>query len=127
MGARTGRKVLLATSVAHCTRRLLAAAQSLCERMDAGLDILVPDGGDKLPVTMADFVQELHQAGVVCTLTCMPDMGPREIVSYANSHECITTVVIAFRDSGNVGGTSKSASPWRKLVCPLVIIEPNQD
>ncbi|MDI6746455.1 MAG: hypothetical protein QMD17_04865 [Rhodocyclaceae bacterium] len=119
--------VLLVARVNHLSQRLLAAAHSLCQRMDAGLDILVPADGIELPVTMTDFVQALHQSGVNCTLTRIPELRPREIVRYANSHECITTVVIDSRENWNVASSGKSASPWRKLVCPLVMIEPNQD
>lgn len=122
------RKVLLAVREGRLDARLLAAARSLCQRMDAELDILVAAGGDQLPAEVGQLVAALRQEGLPYSLTHKPALRRRDVVDYANSHECISTVVIDSLEGWEAVAEDRSSNPWRKLACPLVTAAPaNQD
>jgi hypothetical protein len=117
---RPERKVLLAVREGHIDPRLLASARGLCQRMDAGLDILVLAGGAALPAAVRDFVRTLRDEGLIYTLTEMPSLRRRDIVKYANTHECVSTVVIDSLEGWESVAEDKTGNPWRHLACPLV-------
>jgi hypothetical protein len=114
------RKVLLAIREGYLDPRLLASALSLCQRMGAGLDILLLAAGEQLPVEVETLVQSLRAEGVMYSLTRKPQLRRRDIVQYANTHECITTVVIDSLEGWESVALDKASNPWRKLACPLV-------
>ena len=118
------RKVLLAVREDHVDGRLLAAARSLCQRMEAELDILVRVRGDVLPIELQDFIASLQGEGVAYTLSLKPLMRRRDIVLHANSHECIATVVIDSLEGWEVVAEDRASDPWAKLACPLVTAVP---
>lgn len=118
------RTVLLAVREGYLEPRLMASARSLCQRMDAGLDILVLAKGDTLPAEVADFVATLRQEGVHYTLAQKSVLRRRDIVDYANTHECISTVVIDSLEGWESVALDKSSNPWRQLHCPLVTAAP---
>ncbi|MBA3032500.1 MAG: hypothetical protein KKF85_04015 [Gammaproteobacteria bacterium] len=124
MGNRSGRKVLLAVRASQLDQRLLISARGLCQRMAAGLDILVLAGSDSLPVAITDFAREMRDAGVICTLTRMPELQRQDIVRYANTHECIVTVMIDSLAGWGADAPLKGDNPWRQLACPLVTVVP---
>ena len=117
---RSERKVLLAVRAGRIDPRLLVSARSLCQRMDASLDILVLAGGDALPAEVADLVKALQKEGVMYTLAQKSVLRRRDIVDYANTHECISTVVIDSLEGWESVAEDKTSNPWRKLACPLV-------
>lgn len=119
-GRRVVRKVLLAVRAGHADPRLLAAARSLCERMQAGLDILVRAPDEGLPAELAEFVASLRVAGIVFGVTCKPALRRRDIVNHANAHECIATVVIDSLAGWEGVAEDRDSDPWAKLACPLV-------
>jgi hypothetical protein len=41
-------------------------------------------------------------------------------VQYANTHECISTVVIDSLEGWESVAEDKTSDPWRQLACPLV-------
>ena len=118
--SRSERKVLLAVRAGRIDPRLLVSARSLCQRMGASLDILVLAGGEELPAEVADLVKALQADGIMYTLTQKPILRRRDIVDYANTHECISTVVIDSLEGWESVAEDKTSNPWRKLACPLV-------
>lgn len=117
-------KILLAVREGRIDPRLLASTLSLCQRMAAGLDILVRAAGDKLPAEIADLISALREDGVTYTLTQKPVLRRRDIVDYANTHECISTVVIDSLEGWESVAEDRASDPWRKLACPLVTAAP---
>ena len=114
------RKVLLALRQGHVDQRLLASARSLSQRMNADLDILVMANGEGIPAEVDAFVKTLRDQGVAYTLTMKPMLRRRDIVEYANTHECVITVVIDSLEGWESVAEDKTSNPWRKLACPLV-------
>lgn len=118
--SRTERKIVLAVREGHIEPRLLASARSLCERLDAELDILARVSGAALPAELEEFIQSLRAAGVSYNLARRPEMRRRDIVQYANTHECVSTVVIDSLEGWESVAEDRASDPWAKLACPLV-------
>ncbi|MDP2811822.1 MAG: hypothetical protein Q8O34_16915 [Rhodocyclaceae bacterium] len=118
------RKVLLAVREGHVVPRLLASARSLCQRLDADLDILFLAAGEGLPVEVDEFVRTLRDEGIAYTLTRKPLLRRRDIVQHANTHECISTVVIDSLEGWESVAEDRASDPWAKLACPLVTAAP---
>lgn len=118
------RKILLAVRAGGVDARLLASARSLCQRTDAELDILVRTGKDELPVELVEFIRELKEAGLPYSLSQKPELRRREIVDYANSHECISSVVIDSLEGWEAVAADRASDPWTRLACPLVTAAP---
>lgn len=114
------RKVLLAVRAGHVDPRLLASARGLCQRLDADLDILVSGADEVLPAALEGFVRTLREEGVAYALTRKSPLRRRDIVQYANAHECIATVVIDSLDGWASVAEDRASDPWAKLSCPLV-------
>lgn len=123
-GRRPRRKVLLAVREGHVDQRLLASARGLCQRMPADLDILVLAAGEALPPELDAFVRTLRDEGVTYTLAMRPGLRRRDIVQYANTHECVATVVIDSREGWESVAADRASDPWAKLACPLVTAAP---
>lgn len=123
-GRKPDRKVLLAVREGHVDQRLLASARGLSQRMSADLDILVLLTGEEMPVEVDAFVKTLRDEGVAYTLTVKPGLRRRDIVQYANTHECVTTVVIDSLEGWESVAEDRASDPWRKLACPLVTAAP---
>lgn len=121
---KSDRKILLAVREDHIDPRLLAAARSLCQRMDADLDILLLAAGEGMPAAVEAFVKTLREEGVAYALTRKPLLRRRDIVQYANTHECIATVVIDSPEGWESVAEDRASDPWRKLACPLVTAVP---
>ncbi len=125
-GRKIERKVLLAVRAGHADPRLLASARSLCQRMEAELEILVRAPGEELPPEIADFIRSLRDEGVAYSLMQKPVLRRRDIVEHANTHECITSVVIDSLEDWEVVAEDRASDPWAKLACPLVTAAPPQ-
>lgn len=119
------RYVLLALKGEHIEPRLLSSASGLCRRMDAGLDIMLSSGEKKLPPLLENFMQGLQQDGIHFRLTQQDALRNKEIVQYANTHECISTVLIDSLGNWATPEGEKGSDPWRKLDCPLVVAMPD--
>ncbi|WIM05442.1 MAG: hypothetical protein OHM77_12265 [Candidatus Nitricoxidivorans perseverans] len=118
--------MLLAVRAGRIDPRLLASARSLSQRMDADLDILVlaAGAGDAIPAEVDAFVRTLRDEGVAYTLTVKPGLRRRDIVQYANTHECIATVVIDSIEGWESVAADRASDPWARLACPLVTAAP---
>lgn len=122
--AKPERKVLLAVREGHLDPRLLSSARGLCQRMDASLDILVRTEGEALPAEIDALVDALRRDGVLYTLTRKPVLRRRDIVQYANTHECVSAVVIDSLEGWEKVAEDRASDPWSRLACPLVTSDP---
>lgn len=120
------RKVLLAVREDSIDPRLLTSALNLCKRMDAGLEILAIVSGDVLPPPIESLLKTLREEGLFFNLTRKPALRRRDIVDYANTHECISAVVIDSLDGWETLAQDRSSDPWKKLECPLVTATPRK-
>ena len=118
------RKVLLTVRAGRIDPRLLVSTRSLCQRMGAGLDILMLAGAEEMPAEVADLIRALREDGVMYTLTQKSILRRRDIVDYANTHECISTVVIDSLEGWECVAADRASNPWAKLACPLVTAAP---
>ena len=125
MPGKSRRFVLLALKGEHLEPRLLSSASGLCKRMDAGLDIMLVSGEEKPPLHLENFIRGLQQDGIHYRLTQQATLHSREIVRYANTHECISTVMIDSLGNWAAPEDEKNGDPWRKLDCPLVVALPD--
>jgi len=114
------RKILLALRQGQVDQRLLASARGLSQRMNADIDILVMANGEGIPAEVDAFVKTLRDEGVAYTLTMKPMLRRRDIVQYANTHECVITVVIDSLEGWESVAADRTSAPWAKLACPLV-------
>lgn len=120
------RKVLLAVREDSIDQRLLASALSLCKRMDAGLEILAIVKGETLPPPLQELLETLRQEGLYYSLTRKPALRRRDIVNYANTHECVSAVVIDSLEGWESLAQDRNSDPWKKLECPLVTAAPRK-
>lgn len=120
------RKVLLAVRDMQVDGRLLSAARNLCQRMDAELDILVRSSAEPPMEALGAFIESLRKDGVAYALTIRPELRRRDIVQYANSHECIDTVVIDSLQGWETVAEDRASDPWGRLACPLVTAAPSK-
>lgn len=120
------KKVLLAVRENCIDQRLLNSALNLCKRMDAGLEILAIVKGETLPQPLQALLQALREEGLYFNLTRKPDLRRRDIVDYANTHECISAVVIDSLEGWETLAQDRSSDPWKKLECPLVTATPRK-
>lgn len=121
---RPERTVLLAVREGHLDPRLLSSARGLCQRLDASLDILVRTEGEALPAEIDALVDALRRDGVLYTLTRKPVLRRRDIVQYANTHECVSAVVIDSLEGWEKVAEDRASDPWSRLACPLVTADP---
>ncbi len=120
------KKVLLAVRENCIDQRLLNSALNLCKRMDAGLEILAIVKGETLPQPLQALLEALREEGLYFNLTRKPDLRRRDIVDYANTHECISAVVIDSLEGWETLAQDRSSDPWKKLECPLVTATPRK-
>jgi hypothetical protein len=125
MPGKASRFILLALNSEHIEPRLLSSASGLCRRMDAGIDIVLVSDEERIPSALEQFMREMQREGIHCRLKRERNMLGRDIVRYANTHECISTVVIGSLGNWMGAGSDKNNDPWRKLDCPLVVAMPD--
>ena len=58
------------------------------------------------------------------TLSVKPLLRRRDIVQYANTHECVDAVVIDSLEGWEAVAADRASDPWAKLACPLVTAAP---
>jgi hypothetical protein len=125
MPGKPRRYVLLVLTEEHIEPRLLSSASGLCRRMDAGLDIMLSSSEKQPPPLLENFMRRLQQDGIHYRLTQQAMLRSKEIVQYANTHECISTVMIDSLGRWTTPEDEKGSDPWRKLDCPLVVAMPD--
>lgn len=118
------RKILLAIREGFLDPRLLVSARSLCERLGAGLDILLASRDRLLPAAVGELVKTLRAEGVPYTISHFDQLSRRDVVRYANTHECVATVVIDSLEGWESIARSRATDPWKSLACPLVTAVP---
>lgn len=123
MQGKSRKFILLALQREHIERRLLASASGLCRRMNAGLHIML--SGSPETTLLQKLMDGLQKDGIDCCLTQRAALNSKEIVHYANTHACISTVMIDSLEHWIRPEDEKSGNPWRKLACPLVVAMPN--
>ena len=84
--------------------------------MSAGLEILMQADKESLPTSLAGLLRQIDEVEVPYRISCQAALSAQEVVRYANTHECVTCVVIDSPE--NWGGQS---GVWEKLACPLVV------
>lgn len=119
------RKVLLALRDGRVDARLMVVARGLCERMGAELDILLAAAAEPLPPDVARLAGALRSMGINYSLTRRTDLSRRDVVDYANSHECIASVLITSLEEWQGAAQDRTANPWHRLACPLVTAAPS--
>lgn len=113
----SARKVLLTVQGGQLDARLFSAAASLAKRMNAGLEVLLQGDKNDPPAPLASMLHLLEKDGVDYRLDWNAALTAREVVRYANTHECIACVVIDCPEDW-----PGSTGIWDKLACPLVVI-----
>ena len=86
---------------------------------------MLVSSGERPPPLLDNFMQELQKDGIYCRLTHKTVLRRREIVQYANTHECISTVVIDSLGKWATPEDEKGRDPWRRRDCPLVVAMPD--
>lgn len=120
------RKVLLAIREGYLDPRLLTAARNLCQRLGAGLDILLACRDGQLPPAVKELIESLRDEGMAYSLSRYEALRRRDVVQYANTHECVATVVIDSLEGWESVARGRASNPWKNLSCPLVTAVPTK-
>lgn len=116
--------VLLAIQEQRLDQNVLTYAANLCKRIKAGIDILWVSSCAAAPALLERYMLDLSQAGVACRLIPRNGQLGREVLDYTQANKHVLFVVIDSLESwsdGTLRHGDKSAQPWRKLACPLVV------
>jgi hypothetical protein len=114
------RKVLLVLIRHAPTPQVLNAAKSLCERLQAGLEIVCL-GSEVRAEYAGVMAAEVSAAGLFCRLERRPQWAADDVVAWANSRACVAAVVLAATERETVAGDEPARDPWQHLACPLVV------
>lgn len=120
MSALPERMVLLVLHGNQLDAGMLSPALGLCDRLNAGLEIIAVATDDNLRHKLQDLLSAPGKKSLYWTLTAKTSLTRREIVDYANSHEHIAAVVIDSLQHWENRALDRSSNPWQKLGCPLV-------
>jgi hypothetical protein len=112
------RQVLLALREDRLDERAFNCALSLCQRVNAGLDILLVSATEALPSRLARFFGELRSAGIGYRFVRGDGTFGKETTRYVRSCRTVAFVVIESLESW---GDDCRGEPWRALGCPLVV------
>jgi hypothetical protein len=119
----TERQVLLALRDDRLDERALHCALNLCQRVNAGLDILLVSATTTLPAQLAQFFGEVRRAGVGYRFVRGDGAFGREIMHYVKTCRSVAFVVIESLESWS---DDRRGEPWRTLGCPLVVAADNR-
>lgn len=119
----TERQVLLALHGDRLDERALRCALNLCQRVNAGLDVLLVSATATLPSRLAQFFGEVRRAGIGYRVVRGDGAFGREIMRYVKSCRSVAFVVIESLESW---GDDRRSEPWRSLDCPLVVATDNR-
>jgi hypothetical protein len=111
------RHVLLALNEEQCTARALNCAANLCQRVEAGLDLLLVSGEPK-PADVPAPLAELEAKGIPYRVLRRTGKLGAEVLRHVREHRDVLFVVI---DTLASWGAHRSERPWERLACPLVI------
>jgi len=100
------RRILLVLRKAGLPTEMLDYVFNLCQRLQAGLEILLEEG---LANQLEGFLKKLHQAGVYHQVMLSPEPLEEVAVSYANASAGIILVVVFVKSEF-----------WNQLNCPWV-------
>jgi hypothetical protein len=111
------RKVLLVLMRQAPIHNQLDAARALCERLQAGLEIVLLETS-RLDKAMLSAQAGCEAAGLFCHLIERPEWRAEDVVAWANSRSCVAALVLAAAERGSTDG---APDPWQHLACPLVL------
>ncbi len=118
-GMVTERQVLLGLEGDRLDERVLLCAANLCQRVNAGLEVLLISDNEELPARLARFFTELRAAGIGYRFFHKQgDLG-WEIVRYVKTRKNIAFVVV--ESLAGREGKRRQVKPWRLLACPVVV------
>ncbi|HSD96260.1 MAG TPA: hypothetical protein VLB06_03860, partial [Sulfuricaulis sp.] len=118
LGMTTERQVLLGLEGGRLDERVLVCAANLCQRVHAGLEVLLISDNQELPARLARFFGELRAAGIGYRFFHKQgDLG-WEIVRYVKTRKNIAFVVVESLEGRE--GKRGQVRPWRLLACPVV-------
>jgi len=113
------RQVLLGLEGVRLDERVLLCAANLCQRVNAGLEVLLISDNEELPARLAHFFTELRAAGIGYRFFHKQgDLG-REIVRYVKTRKNIAFVVVESLEGRE--GKRRQVRPWHLLACPVVV------
>jgi hypothetical protein len=115
-----GRKVVLGLQEERLQSEVLGYALNLCQRVNAGLDILLVTPNPEKPPVLQGFLEELSNARIGYRLFRKAGALGAEIVRHVREQRNVAFVVI---DSLESWGEARSAEPWLQLTCPLVVAQ----
>ena len=119
LGMAMERQVLLGLEGVRLDERVLLCAANLCQRVNAGLEVLLISDNKELPARLARFFRELRAAGIGYRFFHKQgDLG-WEIVRYVKTRKNIAFVVVESLESRE--GKRGQVRPWRLLACPVVV------
>ena len=119
LGMAMERQVLLGLEGDRLDERVLLCAANLCQRVHAGLEVLLISDNKELPARLARFFRELRAAGIGYRFFHKQgDLG-WEIVRYVKTRKNIAFVVVESLESRE--GKRGQVRPWRLLACPVVV------
>ncbi|NGZ26832.1 MAG: hypothetical protein G8345_08075 [Magnetococcales bacterium] len=100
---------------------LLNTALSMVDRLEAGVEILLPAVGAKLSPTMARFVGHVEERGHHSRVIHRPDMVWENVAAYAQGMPSIVCIMVESLEKWGLKG-DRATNQWRaKLPCPLVV------
>ena len=119
LGMAMERQVLLGLECDRLDERVLLCAANLCQRVHAGLEVLLISDDEELPARLARFFRELRAAGIDYRFFHKQgDLG-WEIVRYVKTRKNIAFVVVESLEGRE--GKRGQIRPWRLLDCPVVV------
>lgn len=115
-----GRTVVLGLQEERLEPGVLSCALNLCQRVNAGLDILLVTPHPEQPPRLQPFLEEVDRAHIGYRLIRKAGALGAEIVRHVREQRNVAFVVI---DSLESWGAAKSTAPWLQLTCPLVVAQ----
>ncbi|BAP55417.1 hypothetical protein THII_1120 [Thioploca ingrica] len=110
------RKVLLAVKENELPEYMLHYASNLCQRIEAGLDVLWIATNQPIPQILTNFLKNTRQ--IPCQLIQCSGEPAVEIQRYVYSDQHIVMIVMHSME------TWQGSNPrfWEKLPCPVVVV-----
>jgi hypothetical protein len=113
------RKVLLVLIRHAPDAQVVNAVKSLCERMQAGLEIVCL-GTDVRDEDWRAVTSDLSATGLFFRVERQPGWNVDEVVAWANDRPCVAALVLAAAELPE-NDHDASDNPWKHLDCPLVV------
>ncbi|MBF0126260.1 MAG: hypothetical protein HQM02_03520 [Magnetococcales bacterium] len=122
--AQKRRTVLLVLRALEPAPEVLAAALSMMDRLEAGVEILLRAAVRPPSVTLGVFLEEVASHGKESHLTCLPELSWEAVVGHAESVTEIVCIMVESLETWGLKSDPESRRPpvWsNRLPCPLVV------